>query len=76
MKKWLSSTQEFEILLDLPRDEIAKISDPVVAESVIRIREGKVKVEGGYDGVFGKIHIYEDRERDKLYKKVEQNSLF
>ncbi len=42
----------------------------------IRIREGKVHIEGGYDGVFGKIHIYEDKERDKLFKKAEQSSLF
>jgi uncharacterized protein (TIGR00375 family) len=67
---------EFEILLDLPREEIAKISNPVVAESVIRVREGKVEVEGGYDGVFGKIHIYTDKERDKLFKKAEQQGLF
>ncbi|MEJ0021817.1 MAG: endonuclease Q family protein [Candidatus Doudnabacteria bacterium] len=63
---------EFEILLDLPREEIVKISDPIVAESIIRIREGKVRIEGGYDGVFGKIHIYSDEER----KKAEQHSLF
>lgn len=75
-EKMVTKYPEFEILLDLPKEEIAKISDPVVAESVIRIREGKVKVEGGYDGVFGKIHIYEDKERDKLFKKAEQASLF
>jgi uncharacterized protein (TIGR00375 family) len=67
---------EFEILLDLPQDQIEKISDPVIAESVIRIREGRVHVEGGYDGIFGKVHIYEDTERDNLYKKAKQSSLF
>lgn len=67
---------EFEILLDLPKEEITKISDPMVAESVIRIRDGKVQVEGGYDGVFGKIHIYTEQERKKLFKKAEQESLF
>jgi uncharacterized protein (TIGR00375 family) len=72
----VSKYPEFEILLDLPQEEIAKISDPVVAESVIRIREGKVHIEGGYDGIFGKIHIYEKKERDKLFKKAEQSSLF
>lgn len=75
-ERMVAKYPEFEILLDLPKEEIAKISDSVVAESVIRIREGKVKVEGGYDGVFGKIHIYEDKERDKLFKKAEQQGLF
>jgi len=51
---------EFGILLDLDFDQIAKISSPEIAASIIRVREGKVKLEGGYDGVFGKIHIYPD----------------
>ncbi|HYE22462.1 MAG TPA: endonuclease Q family protein [Verrucomicrobiae bacterium] len=48
---------EFDILLDLPKDDIDKISDWQVAESVIRVRNGNVHIEGGYDGIFGKIHI-------------------
>jgi uncharacterized protein (TIGR00375 family) len=75
-EKMVLKNSEFEILLDLPKEEIAKISDPMVAESVMRIREGKVRIEGGYDGVFGKIHIYEEKERDKLFKKAEQQGLF
>lgn len=55
---------EFEILLDLSKEEIAKISDPVVAESVVRIREGKVHIEGGYDGIFGKIHIHPHTKKE------------
>lgn len=75
-EKMAAKYPEFEILLDLPKDEIARISDPVIAESIFRIREGRVRIEGGFDGVFGKIHIYDDNERDKLFKKAMQNSLF
>ncbi len=75
-ERMVAKYPEFKILLDLPKQEIVKISDPVVAESVIRVREGKVHIEGGYDGVFGKIHIYSEAERNKLFKKAEQNSLF
>jgi uncharacterized protein (TIGR00375 family) len=67
---------EFSILLDLSQDQIAAISNPEIASSVIRVREGKVKLEGGYDGVFGKIHIYDDVERNRLFKKPKQKSLF
>lgn len=67
---------EFEILLDLPQEEIVRAGDLAVAESIIRIREGKVHIEGGYDGVFGKIHIYNSSARKKLLKKSEQVSLF
>ncbi len=75
-ERMVAKHTEFEILLDLPKEEIAKISDPVVAESVIRVREGRVHVEGGYDGVFGKIHIYDETERKKLFKQAEQIGLF
>lgn len=67
---------EFEILLDLSREEITKISNPVIAESIMRIREGRVHVEGGYDGVFGKIELYTEAERKKLFKQTEQQGLF
>lgn len=67
---------EFEILLDLSFEEIAKIGNSAIAESIIRIREGKLHIEGGYDGVFGKIHIYEPKERKQVLKKAEQVSLF
>ncbi len=67
---------EFQILLDLDQNQITKISTPEIAQSIIRVREGKVNIEGGYDGLFGKIHIYSDTEREKLFKKVKQKSLF
>jgi uncharacterized protein (TIGR00375 family) len=67
---------EFSILLDLLENQIAKISSPEIAQAIIRVREGKVQVEGGYDGVFGKIHIYEETEREKIFKKPKQMGLF
>lgn len=71
-----SLTTEFSILLDLPEGLIATVSTPEIARSIIRVREGNVHVEGGYDGLFGKIHIYSDQERDILFKKPEQMGLF
>jgi uncharacterized protein (TIGR00375 family) len=67
---------EFGILLDLSKEQIASISSPAIAEAVIRVRQGQVKVEGGYDGVFGKIHIYSEEERDTILKKPKQQGLF
>ncbi|MBX4191682.1 MAG: endonuclease Q family protein [Candidatus Doudnabacteria bacterium] len=75
-EKMTSKYTEFEILLDLPLLELSKISDPMIADSILRIRQGKVHIEGGYDGIFGKIHIYKDKERESLLKKAKQNSLF
>ncbi|MGE5392955.1 MAG: endonuclease Q family protein [Candidatus Saccharibacteria bacterium] len=67
---------EFEILLNSTKEEISGLSDVAVAESVMRVREGKLHIEGGYDGVFGKIKIYTDEERERLLRKAKQESLF
>jgi len=52
---------EFSILLDTPIDELREVTLPEVAEGVKRVREGKVVIVPGYDGVFGEIRIF-DRE--------------
>jgi uncharacterized protein (TIGR00375 family) len=65
---------EFKILLESSREEIKKESLPQIAEGVIRTREGKVSVDPGYDGVYGKIKIFSDGETKKeLYP---QKTLF
>ncbi len=67
---------EFQILLDLAEDQIASISTPAIAKAILRVREGKVKLQGGYDGVFGKIEIFTQAEREKLLLKPKQKVLF
>jgi DNA helicase II / ATP-dependent DNA helicase PcrA len=67
---------EFEILLDSSREGIERISNQQIAESILRVREGKVKLAGGYDGVFGKIQIYSSDEREKMSLKPKQSMLF
>lgn len=67
---------EFEILLDTTQDQIAALSSPTVAESVMRVRRGEVHITPGYDGVFGKIQIYSKEEREKMLLKPKQGMLF
>ncbi len=80
-EQWLVGSEqkratEFDILLDLSEDEISKISTPAIGQAVIRVREGKVKLEGGYDGVFGKIEIFSEMEREKIFVKHKRTGLF
>jgi len=51
---------EFEILLDLSEKEIESISNKSIAQAISRIRLGHVHIEAGYDGIFGKIHVFTD----------------
>jgi uncharacterized protein (TIGR00375 family) len=72
----VSQVSEFSVLLDMPKQEIILLAGPEIAESVFRVRENKVTINPGYDGVFGKINIYSDEERIKLFSKRVQSKLF
>lgn len=57
-------TSEFQVLLDIEEQELRKIALPEVAEGIMRVREGKVRVEPGYDGEYGVIRIFgKDEDR-------------
>lgn len=64
---------EFNVLLNVDREDLEKITTPEVAEGIIRVREGKVIIEPGYDGVFGKIRIFSKGEKEHLSR---QDTLF
>ena len=75
-ERMVQAKPEFEILLDLPKAEIEKLGNSEIAEAVIRMREGKVEIEAGYDGIFGKVHIYGDRKTPRTFARKSQTALF
>jgi len=64
---------EFNVLLETSRSELGLVTLPEVAEGITRIREEKVYVEPGYDGVYGKIRIFSEGEQKTVSK---QKTLF
>ncbi|MCM8831870.1 MAG: endonuclease Q family protein [Candidatus Omnitrophica bacterium] len=65
---------EFDILLKVSQQDLLKKFPSRIAEGILRVREGKVKIEAGYDGEYGIISIFDDEEKNKT--KEEQLSLF
>jgi len=62
---------EFTLLLDTPIEKIATYaSNPLIALGVERVREGKLKIVPGYDGIFGKVEIFSQNERKKKVQKA------
>ena len=45
---------EFKILLHTSREKLIRYTDIKIADAIIRYRNGEVKIEPGYDGVYGK----------------------
>ncbi len=57
---------EISILNDIPLDAIKQIGGALLAEGIHRMREGRVSIAPGYDGEYGVISLFSDKEREKV----------
>ncbi|MEM2932810.1 MAG: endonuclease Q family protein [Candidatus Pacearchaeota archaeon] len=57
---------EFNILLDVPYEELRKITTPKIVHAIKVNREGKIKVRPGYDGQYGEL-ILEGEKQEILF---------
>ena len=64
---------EIPVLFDISRSDLETKVRPEVAEGIMRVREGRLHIEPGYDGLYGKVKIFEEGERKEISK---QSSLF
>ena len=64
---------ELDILLSISENDLKVNTLPEIAEGIIRVRQGRVSLTPGYDGAFGKIHIFSKEEKKKLSN---QSTLF
>lgn len=65
---------ELKILTKVPIPMIEMAAGEKVAEGIKRVREGKLKIEPGYDNTYGKVQIWDEEE--KKGKEKPQTSLF
>ena len=74
---------EYAVLIDALEEEMTKIVDPKIAEAIVKVREGKVKIVPGYDGVYGQLILFEKegqeekrKEESPSQQRERQQSLF
>jgi PHP family Zn ribbon phosphoesterase len=62
----------------MPSEEIKKIAQPKIYEGIMLVRQGKLKIVPGYDGVYGQISIFSEdaASAEKPVEGKEQMSLF
>ena len=62
---------ELHILLEANDQDLQRATTPKIAEGIMRIREGKVILEPGYDGEYGKVKAFSDEELKDLAAQEE-----
>lgn len=57
---------EFEILRNVPVEDVKRAAGNLIGEGVKRLREGEVERRPGFDGEYGTIRIFSPEEMDRL----------
>ena len=67
---------EFEILRNVPVEEIRSQFGPMIGEGIRRLRDGRVKRLPGFDGEYGVIRLFEPWEIEEMEGQMNLFSLF
>lgn len=75
LSKYFSIVKKFSelpLLLDKGESNLSEIKDVLIIEGIKRMQNGQVNIKAGYDGVYGEVHIFTEKDR----KRLAQQSLF
>lgn len=53
---------EFGVVIDASQSDLAAATTPEIVEGIMRVREGRLHIEPGYDGEYGHVRIFEEGE--------------
>ena len=57
---------ELKILLEIPEEQMIGAVNNQIIEGIKRVRQGDVRIAPGYDGVYGKVSIFGEKEQKRL----------
>jgi uncharacterized protein (TIGR00375 family) len=63
---------EFKVLLHTPLDDIERAGTLLIREAIARMRAGRVHIAPGFDGEYGKVRIFEDKERNEVLERMKR----
>jgi uncharacterized protein (TIGR00375 family) len=68
---------EYSVLIDVPKEALTEVVDQKVAEAIVRVRDDRIRVIPGYDGVYGRPIIFEEEASTakSVPEKVQQLNL-
>ena len=63
---------EYTILIDVPQQELTRVTDPKIAEAIVRVRQEKAHVTPGYDGVYGELVLFDKKQDNTPVTEAEK----
>ena len=62
---------EFNILLNASREDLVKFTSGKIADGILRMREGKIDIRPGYDGVYGEVKLFSGEQSREAEKQLD-----
>lgn len=67
---------ELNILIDAPFEKLKAAVNEKIAEAIIKVRDGKIEVQPGFDGVYGKAKFYVEQDSKSFNNQKSLNQFY